>query len=996
MKQIRKLMAAAAVMLVAHAAAAWSQTTLYQRGGSGTAWSNADLTEWVGDKSDYGTVMVNGTATPRLTRTANASGLAFESIGGKTSNGFADNTTPVACNFTKTLTGSEEPKANTLLTYNFVWNPGNATGTADHTNTYLTFGDIRFSFYGQSWYMNVKIGSETTKQSAVSTRNANYTFSVTVNQMTKGVSYTIASGGAVIAQGNGTTEATEFNTIQYGLSNDRLPYWSLGSNLVNISVTEEEATATANYTVNFVDEDGVTLKPSVIRSGSIGEAPTIYSSEKNPFFGLGDIKYFYKSDDSEGKTIVANGSTVVTIVYRKAQVYTYLARGVYGDEDLVFADGVVQEGESVTVRPPKYILLPGTNKLLTQNEGLAIKITPDADGYAKEVAYKLSKENVVFFSEAENINYLTPTIDNVYCKDRLSGGAGAYANGQSIPFASIPCGKYRITVGAMGGTSLQFKAGTAVVCTASGSGNTNVETVSNEFTLDERTILYMEPGGNAGTTSRVANAADYIIVEQIEKGSCTDEGEEPLPEPESTDLRLVDEHVFKDITVLKAARDTYARPNPSGKTRRNGKPVVFYIGDSTTRNGSAGNGNIQAQWGWGFYAQEFIDSTKAVCENHALGGTSARSFYRDQWPAVKAGIKPGDFVVIGFGHNDGGSNWDTRSSISGTSATDTRTVVNSAGNTEIVYSFGQYLRMFANDVKALGATPVLVSMTARYSFNNGTAALNTQHRLWTKTVAEEMGLSFLDIGLKAQQYYTKYGEWKAYQFFCNDNSLHTGLRGAWENAWYHAQCIYEDENNPMRKLVNDPTPATLDINRQAGKPYTFIVGNSDKTSARDCYRSGDWSLVYNTIAEGDTVKMAFGKTELESTVKDGELGCIASASDALQNISSSVTGRYELTGSYGWYIHWFANDTKEKGGVPVLVTTPSTPSQVVAWNEAVAQRLGIKLEVRDDELPTGISQPSMATAPGSGQQTIYTLDGRRTEKMTKGIYIHNGKKVIVK
>ena len=108
------------------------------------------------------------------------------------------------------------------------------------------------------------------------------------------------------------------------------------------------------------------------------------------------------------------------------------------------------------------------------------------------------------------------------------------------------------------------------------------------------------------------------------------------------DLRLVPERVFKDISVTAAARETYARPNPPGKTRKGSNPVIFYLGDSTTRNGSAGNGgNGLGEWGWAFFAQMWFDPEKVTCENHALGGLSARSFYRDYWALIKANLRKG-------------------------------------------------------------------------------------------------------------------------------------------------------------------------------------------------------------------------------------------------------------------------------------------------------------------------------------------------------------------
>lgn len=114
----------------------------------------------------------------------------------------------------------------------------------------------------------------------------------------------------------------------------------------------------------------------------------------------------------------------------------------------------------------------------------------------------------------------------------------------------------------------------------------------------------------------------------------------------------------------------------------------------------------------------------------------------------------------------------------------------------------------------------------------------------------------------------------------------------------------------------NPTQPKLDIPRTAGKHDTFTVGSSETTSARDCYRSGDWHLVYNTVGKGDTVKMMFGKSELMSQLKDGELGSPEGSDDNLQNVTSLITNRHEFIGSYRWYIHYLANDVLEKAVAP--------------------------------------------------------------------------------
>jgi rhamnogalacturonan acetylesterase len=86
------------------------------------------------------------------------------------------------------------------------------------------------------------------------------------------------------------------------------------------------------------------------------------------------------------------------------------------------------------------------------------------------------------------------------------------------------------------------------------------------------------------------------------------------------------------------------------------KPTFYLIGDSTVKNGKGkGDGGL---WGWGNYIAAYFDTTKIAVENDALGGTSSRTFQTmGLWDKVLAKVKPGDFVIMQFGHNDSGTHW---------------------------------------------------------------------------------------------------------------------------------------------------------------------------------------------------------------------------------------------------------------------------------------------------------------------------------------------------
>lgn len=80
------------------------------------------------------------------------------------------------------------------------------------------------------------------------------------------------------------------------------------------------------------------------------------------------------------------------------------------------------------------------------------------------------------------------------------------------------------------------------------------------------------------------------------------------------------------------------------------KITVFLAGDSTMANKPYQPGNPEKGWGQVFplYLKEGV-----TVENRAINGRSTKSF-RDEghWEKLIHQVKPGDFVIIQFGHND--------------------------------------------------------------------------------------------------------------------------------------------------------------------------------------------------------------------------------------------------------------------------------------------------------------------------------------------------------
>ena len=102
----------------------------------------------------------------------------------------------------------------------------------------------------------------------------------------------------------------------------------------------------------------------------------------------------------------------------------------------------------------------------------------------------------------------------------------------------------------------------------------------------------------------------------------------------------------RDLTADSIAFANQARPVP-GSSRKGNNPVLFLIGNSTMRTGTMGNGN-NGQWGWGYFEHEYFDENKITVENHALGGTSPRTFYKspDLWKRSLSGVKAGSVHAL--------------------------------------------------------------------------------------------------------------------------------------------------------------------------------------------------------------------------------------------------------------------------------------------------------------------------------------------------------------
>jgi len=212
------------------------------------------------------------------------------------------------------------------------------------------------------------------------------------------------------------------------------------------------------------------------------------------------------------------------------------------------------------------------------------------------------------------------------------------------------------------------------------------------------------------------------------------------------------------------------------------RPTIFTIGDSTVKNGKGDGAN--GQWGWGDPLQQYFDTTKVMVKNRALGGTSSRTFQtKGLWDEVLKELKEGDFVLMQFGHNDGGPVNDTlraRGTIKGV-GDETEEINNLITKQhEVVHSYGWYLRKMVREAKAKGAMPVIVTPIPRNDWENGAIKRAPgSYPDWAMEVARQEGIQHIDLNKRMSEKLDGLGEAQVtgVYFFATDHT-HTSAKGA--------------------------------------------------------------------------------------------------------------------------------------------------------------------------------------------------------------------------
>jgi lysophospholipase L1-like esterase len=219
--------------------------------------------------------------------------------------------------------------------------------------------------------------------------------------------------------------------------------------------------------------------------------------------------------------------------------------------------------------------------------------------------------------------------------------------------------------------------------------------------------------------------------------------------------------------------------------------TIHTIGDSTMEQKATDSiSNPNGQRGWSQMLTQFIVNG-AVLNDRAKSGTSSKSFYEDKdsygnyrfWATVKPQIKAGDYVIIQFGHNDEkDAGWE--SAHNGTAYTGI--------GTNPWHLYTRYLCYYINEVRALGATPVLFTPIVRNGWTGTSISASAAHNIGTdsigraldypaamRKVADSLNVALVDHTLLTKAYCEQIGQSQTTSLVYNvGDGTHLGIFGA--------------------------------------------------------------------------------------------------------------------------------------------------------------------------------------------------------------------------
>lgn len=328
---------------------------------------------------------------------------------------------------------------------------------------------------------------------------------------------------------SGTGKAATENTHVVTMTNSKpLSVFQLTSNYSNndrrcqfdnlkITTTEGDYTAaTANYTINYLDESSNKIKDSRIANADVDSKAALLEQDKDPISFEG-VKYLYKSDNASDVTVTSDNSAIVNVIFRKAYTATLnVTTNINGESNSIKTDLVEADDNSCN--------WGYTYSLYALKDGVYYKADntasfgetgefSDGETINKEVTYSTAEPDIVFFAE----NPVASSSDVNY-----SNGSNGYVAAQNyrdrgIAVGTLPVGQYSFEVNIVAANRravcLRESRNDPIASVGTSNEDMNIGLKNATFTLNSATSNLYINGANSGETkTNQSETFDYVIV----------------------------------------------------------------------------------------------------------------------------------------------------------------------------------------------------------------------------------------------------------------------------------------------------------------------------------------------------------------------------------------------------------------------------------------------------------------------------------------------------
>ncbi len=276
-------------------------------------------------------------------------------------------------------------------------------------------------------------------------------------------------------------------------------------------------------------------------------------------------------------------------------------------------------------------------------------------------------------------------------------------------------------------------------------------------------------------------------------------------------------------------------------------PTVYVASDSTAQTYDS---YWQPQAGWGQMLDRFFEEDVEV-DNHAIGGRSSKTFYTEgRLDTILREIKPNDYLLIQFGHNDA--------------------TISRPERYTTVEQFKEYLTTYVTGVRQRGAEPVLITPVNRRDFNTENGEFNVsfpEYKQGVEEVADELDVLLVDLNTSSREYFNEVGPEGTKAIFLHADA---GVYEAYPNGIQDDTHFQEYGAIQVARLLSEGI-ADLDTNLSAyvrdieapeavpNPPENIRVSNISNAGAIfawDPSAGADIYRVYQKLSSEDNYKMA--------------------------------------------------------------------------------------------------------------------------------------------